>query len=493
MLTLTTRVLVNNYSCPRDGSLDTRTHTITDAEPLAEEKGLPVFVDVRQAVYESIARDEPVFEDTIVEPARQPDPPPQVPTPRREEVDLDAAFADFEPERVPDPQPAFDIQISRSAGAPELLPEPFVVTSLAVVDVEGLFVRLAGDRWEPEDQQRVPKPPAAAPVLYRDRIADVRLSALELRRLEIGRDQIRIRPRAVSRELTPGLLIRKSIAHHATAGENLSYTIEVTNPHDEVVPGVIVEESVPTGWSIVNATPRGVLLDDGTLRWDVDDLAANQSHRFTVEVIVGQNEAAQSNTVVTTGAAVESIVNVDAKKLAPDPVTVEPVPVIVNDDDNGWQASKTRITVPPESKGVKPPALPPGRTTSLKLATIDVDVPGRVGVGAVTIRFTVKNTGTVRLDSPSLHVALEKQLSHHSGMPFVRHPVGALDPQQSRTLILRLKANEVGAVSNRVQLRDGGQVLTEGEAVFSIEAEPDEIKSDAVKPISHSEWRSASN
>ncbi|MFK7817996.1 MAG: hypothetical protein AB8G99_04715 [Planctomycetaceae bacterium] len=465
----------------REGNIDTRTRLMNVGEPLAEDKSVLVYVP--QNLSMPIVQREPVEPRQPVEPPIIRAQPARIAEPPRETPDWDDAFADFadierEPKPVPDPIPSIssdlDIAMFRELS--------FEVTSaVELVDIESTFVTLRGDRWAPEDKVRVPKPPQQPPLLYRERHGDVHLSQHE-RDLFARGDAIRIRPRAVGREIAPGLLVRKSIAHHAIAGEQMAYQIEVTNPHNETIDGVIIEETVPAGWSIVDATPKGKLIDDRTLRWDIEDLATEQSSRFVIQVLVGNEETGRSNTIVTTGAAVESVINFNAASVAPDPVKIEPVPYIEN--KSGWQASKSNIPVETEEPEiVAPPALPPGVVRRVvESVTLKIDVPSQVSLGDLELKFTVTNTGTTRIESPMLLAWLPKELFHPRG-PNIQRPIGSIGPSQERVYTLKLKANAAGPMTFPVQIRSNGITLEAKEATFSVGT--------AVQPISYNRWRAA--
>jgi uncharacterized repeat protein (TIGR01451 family) len=467
----------------REGTIDTRTRVVKFGEPLAEDSSVLVFVP--SVLKTPLVKADPVVPPPILRsapaPRFEPKPQPVEPAPR-EVIDFDEAFADFmEPEREPDPEPVYtptlDIAIFRE--------NPFEVTSkVELVDVENIFVTLRGDRWTPEDKRRVPTPPKQLPMLYHERHGDVHLSQHERDKLEPDDSGIRIRPRAVGREIAPGLLVRKSIAHHAILGEQMTYEIEVTNPHDETVAGLIVEETVPEGWSIVDATPKGSLINGDTLRWDVEDLMARQSHRFSVQVVVGGKEAAQSRTVVTAGAAVESVFSFNAAAMTPDPVTIEPAPFIENTSSSGWRASDSKIPIETQKPEiVVAPALPPGiERRIVESVTLDIEVPNQVALGDVALKFTVRNTGDTRIEVPMLMVWLPANLTHPRG-PNIQRPIGSIEPNQERIYTLRVKAKTMGDVSFPVQIRSNQVTLEAREATFTIGT--------PVQPASYNRWQAA--
>lgn len=455
------------------GTLDTRTDALPPIAPFAEDES--VLVSIPPGLRAIVQETTDPWEQQPVEPVV----PEPVRSPTQPAIDLDDAFADFEPQplptRQPETVPEFDLTLERLAPVSAFDDPPFEVMSVAEFDIEAVYARLRGDRWSPEDKQRVPRPQH---IPYEERYRDVQLSSHERERLQVPSDQIRIRPRAAGRESAPGLYVRKSVPHQANAGAELTYEIEVTNPHAEVVSRVIVEETVPPGWSIVDATPPGALVGKDTLRWDIEDLATDQSQLFKIRVLAAGDETALSRTILTTGAAVETVMTVSDDLLVPE--TIEPAPMISN--DGGWQASEKAlpaterdmtdpsddVTDPPNTTG--PPALPPSVVNRIEpRLELEVIAPKRTNPGTVKLQFVVRNTGSVAIDNAEIRIALAKELSHPRGRAIIRG-VGPLEAGQSRTLSVNLQANAPGTPLSKVELRAGTTVYDRGEAVFTIEA-----------------------
>ena len=476
----------------RDDGIDTRTRIITEINPLVDQEA--VLVDIRTVG----------FKRNIAKDSYTPDPPER-------RIDWNEAFGDFEkespPQRIAPPAPKEWVVTLDLADVPQLDDVPFEVTSVAVFDVERAFGRLRGDEWLPEDKQRVPRP---RPILLEDRHNVVQQSMHERELIERPRDDIRIRPRAAGRDATPGVFVRKSVPHHAVAGTELTYEIEISNPNADTVPKMIVEEVVPKGWQIVDADPVGELVGSDVLRWDIDGLAADQAQRFKIRVLVGGDEAAESRTILTVGAAVESLLDVGTETIEP-VIPPEPAPIIPN--SNKWQASDTVIeppirdlTAPPiltapafdpsiiSPPVTDPPTLAPPTIANRTVSGLDLDVvaPSRVGLGDLQVKFIVRNTGPVAINDARVVIWMSKELSHpqsgrsgaNSNANAIQHRVGSLAPNQSRTLIVNLRANAFGRSVSKVQLRVGSAVYDRGEARFTIGA-----TGAPVTPASNRGWR----
>ncbi len=428
----------------RQGSLDTRTRVITDGEPLAEDESVLVYIP--RGIYtqpQAIVRDpEP---ELRFDPVREP--------PRTDDLVLTM-------DRVG--QPKDDNRIIEAVSIAE------------VADVAEELRRLRRDSWVPLDPQRALAKPR--PILYQERHQDVILSAHERRQFELRDDEIRLRPRAVARgvitkdgevvaEVNPGLHVTKLAPHHAIAGSEIKYLLQVSNPHEETVPAVIVEEFIPDGWSVVDANPRGVLVNNNTLRWDIEQLARGEKHEFEIRVLVEGDVSARTRTVVTTGAAVDSMVAVAKETIIPD-IAPEPAPK-PEIPANGWASAGSKIEEP-ERDLTKPPSLPPSikRIPDPKVRVL-VAHPKRARLGPVQVKFTIRNEGEIAVEASRILVWLDNELTHARGRQ-INKAVGPLKPGDVKTFTLNLSATAAGETSSKIELRTARTVLDRGFVVMAI-------------------------
>lgn len=415
----------------RDGTIDTRTLVITDAEPLAEDESVLVYIP--RGIY---AQPAPVVRQSEPEPA-----------------------PDFDYAREPAIEDPFVVTMDRIAEPED---DDRIIEAVSIVDLDKELKRLRRDPWVPADPQgSLAKP---RPILYRERHEDVLLSAHQRERFELRDDEIRLRPRSVGRSLSPGLLVTKSAPHHAIAGTEIKYLLKVSNPHEETVPAVIVEEFIPDGWSIIDANPRGVLVNDNTLRWDIEQLARGEKHEFEIRVLVEGDNSRRTRTVVTTGVAVDSMVDVAEARvipdLAPEPAPKPEIPA------NGWASAGARIEEPDRDL-TKRPAVPGVTQTPDPEVRVRVTHPKRAGLGSVQVRFTIRNQGTVPVQTSRLLVWLDDGLTHARGRQ-INKAVGAIKPGDVKTVTLNLSATAAGETSSKVELRTAGTVLDRGWVVMAI-------------------------
>ncbi len=399
---------------------------------------------------------------------REATPPPAIEPAPREPVDLNAAFSEFDELLQPvreSPAPGSDLIVTFDrVTEPADLSEEFEATSVVQADVADALLRLRPDDWTPAEV-RLPVQPQ--PILYRERYGDVILSQHE-RSMDATDDaSIRIRPRAVGRETSPAVSVRKTLPPHVQAGSELSYAIEVTNPGIEAIAGLVVEEHLPANWSVIDASPRGRLNDQNVLSWQLDRLEEAQSVRLQLRVLVGAGDVADTRTVVTTGAAVESFTRVPALLREDEPL---PLPSPVTPDFNKWQASGNIETPARDLTGLSPRAefAEAGSETPEPQLRVRVDVPERVQPGPVRIRFQVRNVGSVAVEDARLLLWLSEHVTHPRGRR-LKHAVGPLASGEERTLEVLVQAVATGDAVGRVELRAGDAVFDRDQAVFVIE------------------------
>lgn len=365
-------------------------------------------------------------------------------------IDLDEAFADFRsepPERQPAAAPDFAVTIERTGDEPDF-DETFEVRSEPIVDLAETMARLRPDAWQPTD---VAAPRLASPpMLYRERYGSVRLSQHE-RAVDDGTDGIRIRPRAAGRESGAGVLVSSTKPVEARTGVELTYRIDVTNPASEVLPGVIVEESLPVDWQVVDANPTGELTNANVLRWEINDLRAGETRELSVRVIPGADRFAQSSTLVTVGASVEMLLAVDS-----DSSVQTPDPGLVAEE---WQASDAPRIAPVEPPVDDAPVSPTRGSVRKAVPSLDltVQIPADVRAGKATVEFVIRNTGTIAADGAQIVVWLPDGVTHLRG-PRIKHRVPRILPGGFATVRLEVSVAGPGGML-RVELRNGQTVF----------------------------------
>ena len=111
------------------------------------------------------------------------------------------------------------------------------------------------------------------------------------------------------------------------AGDQLTYTVSVTNKASTTATNVEVAEALPIGVSVDTAVPSQGTYDTSTERWSVGVLGPGQSAQLTLAVTVPSTAAAGStltNTVTATGEQADPIVTNNTKSAI---TTVEVVEV----------------------------------------------------------------------------------------------------------------------------------------------------------------------
>lgn len=452
-----TTLAAADHDLTTTGAIDTRAF-VADLGPQVDS----TIMLTSGLAYQAANASDPVNESPMpaVPPVVQRQPP---------KIDLEQAFRDFPlkpepdfPRAAPMPHPLFD-DTAEAEPEPTLeleLDRDYLVTAVPV-QVDELVARLPRDDWEPAVERSRAAP---RPILYSER-HNIRLSVHERTGAEAA-DSIRIRPAAIGRQAVAALDVARDFPKDAVAGTEVTYQIVVSNPGD-VLPKAIVEESMPEGWSLIDATPVGELLDARTLQWTIENLGRGESQSFRIRVLAGGAETGASKTVVTVGAAVESTVTFSESSEA----EPEQVP------------SAGRLSVPPEIKdswraagsGAKQqrspdkPQLPdrPAESIDSELR-MEVELPSTARVGGdVRFRFIVTNSGSVPVEDAGVVLWLSKKLMHQQGRR-IRYSIGHLDPGETRRCLVDVKAVAAGRAVSGVELRSGDQLHERGEPALTV-------------------------
>jgi uncharacterized repeat protein (TIGR01451 family) len=196
-----------------------------------------------------------------------------------------------------------------------------------------------------------------------------------------------------------------------TVGQELTYTIALSNSGQVESRGMTVRAAIPDGTKYVRSEPAATVAGDG-LVWTLSDLPAGQARTLSAIVrttCVGPT----SNTV-----QVETAEGLRGEKLITTDVTAQPQPAL-----------KIKVEGPAS-------------------ATLG---------GAVEYRIMVSNPGTGPATGVVLNSQFDAGLEHESQRNQVEAQLGTLAPAEMQTLPLTLTARQAGALTNVLTLRaDGG-------------------------------------
>ena len=85
--------------------------------------------------------------------------------------------------------------------------------------------------------------------------------------------------------VAPDLAVTKTVsADSFLVGEQVTFTIEVTNNGDGSAFAAAVSDTMSAGLTMVSSDPEATVAEDGTLNWAIDELAAGASTSFTITV-----------------------------------------------------------------------------------------------------------------------------------------------------------------------------------------------------------------
>ncbi len=387
--------------------------------------------------------------------------------PQPTEDEVQAAFEEFNPapamEATQPPAPDLDAVVIR--GTLPDYSDMFVVESKLEFDVGAAVARLESDDWVRGDPVALNEPERSE--LYVERYGLPRSLTTNID------EPIRIRPVTAPGQAAPGVSVQKMISRQAVAGAELSYEIVVSNPTNERVSDVILEESIPATWDFVDAEPRGVMIRRDTLQWRLEPLAPDARTSILIRVRAGEEAEATTRTIVTTAAAVGAIVDVvgesreviepipDLNFMLPEPQEPPPAAPSLPDPED-WRPAERSIPTPEVTEVERVPG------PQLKLTT---KVASRVSTGHFKVFVTVRNTGGTAVDDARVVIWLSNLVKHPGGSK-IEQAVKRLNPNESRVLPVHLKAITPGDVINRIELRSTSTVYDSAETKFTITQPP---------------------
>lgn len=206
----------------------------------------------------------------------------------------------------------------------------------------------------------------------------------------------------------PALAVEKSAPVEIQIGKPATFNLRVRNVGQAVARNVVVTDHVPRGTSLSQARPQAEQSADGSLVWNLGDLAPGSD--ATIEMVLMPEAEGD----------IGSVAQVTCQALA---------------------STRTVCTRP--------------------ALVIDHIGPQQVLIGeTVSLAITLTNTGT----GPATGVVIEEDvpngLTHVAGRE-LEYEVGTLKPGETRRMELTLRAAQAGVVENIVQARGDGNLRAE--------------------------------
>jgi uncharacterized repeat protein (TIGR01451 family) len=220
--------------------------------------------------------------------------------------------------------------------------------------------------------------------------------------------------------LAPAIVLTKTGPPTAGMGQEVAYSITVSNNGRVETAGQTLRDPVPEGLQYVRSDPPAVL-DVNTLAWTLGPLAAGQVH--TVQAVF----RAQRLGSVTNCANV---------------VTVE--------GQRAESCATTQITTPQLA------------------ATIAGPAAGVIGV-PVTLQINVTNPGTGPATNVVLSAQFDSGFEHESKANPVELKVGTLNAGETRTVPLTLTARQAGRLVTRITATGDGNLSARAEHAMNIQ------------------------
>ncbi len=225
----------------------------------------------------------------------------------------------------------------------------------------------------------------------------------------------------------PALALEKSAPVEIQIGKPATFSLHVRNVGQIAARNVVVTDHVPRGTSLAQARPQAEQSADGSLVWNLGDLAPGSD--TTIEMILMPEAEGE----------IGSVAQVSCQTLA---------------------STRTICTRP--------------------ALVIDHIGPQQVLIGeTVSLAITLTNTGT----GPATNVVIEEDvpagLQHVAGRE-LEYEVGTLKPGETRRMELTLRAAQAGIVENLVLARGDGNLRTEHRA--RIEVIAPQLQVDVIGP-----------
>jgi len=228
--------------------------------------------------------------------------------------------------------------------------------------------------------------------------------------------------RAAQDYLCPGcgaVRIEKLMPQSVQVNQPFDYTIAVQNLTDQPLGNVVVRDRLPEGFEYAGSSPEGELKDE-ILTWQIDTL----DPRATRQLVVSGSATRQG--VLQTCA----------------------------------DASYTLLTC--AQTEVVQPSLAVTKTAPASVLLCD----------PIQMTFTVTNNGTGTATNVRLTDTLPKNLATQDGQTVINLPLGNLNPQQSASRTVTVKASGTGRYTNQVRVVADGDLKAESEEVTTEVTQP---------------------
>ena len=239
------------------------------------------------------------------------------------------------------------------------------------------------------------------------------------------------------------LRIEKTVPQEST-GQEITIAISVLNVGNNIVSGLLVREFLPRNTRVKAAEPQAAFRDD-TITWLLNDLRPfdEQILRFTVlaePLAAGLTRRTRFESVTEASAVTAVSTRTIARGVER---RTQPVPAIV-------------------------------RRPELKMRIEEPLAPVRVG-DVIEVNFIVQNVGTAPAEGVGLRVVLDQGLKHHrlTDDPLNREVVNGvrrLEPNETRTIVLRVTATRSGEFVSKAEMVFDGSALTRD--IFRLVAQP---------------------
>ena len=212
----------------------------------------------------------------------------------------------------------------------------------------------------------------------------------------------------------PRLTIEKIAPQQCVLGEPLVYSIIVKNVGGSEAHHVVVEDRIPKGTELTGTSPRAEMVDK-KLIWRVGTMKPNEEKKISIRVIPRQEGSIGSVARVNFSAEVAAEIIVAAPQLS-----------------------------------------------------FKVNAPREIRIGeTVDLTFLLKNSGGAAANNVSVRDLIPEGLKHEAAAD-IECPIGKLEPNESREIVLQVTGVKPGRVKNRAILTADGGITQELESTIDI-------------------------
>lgn len=213
--------------------------------------------------------------------------------------------------------------------------------------------------------------------------------------------------------------IEKFMPQSVQLNQPFDYTIVVRNLTNQPLSNVIVRDRLPEGFEYTSSVPEGETRD-GVLSWQIDTLDPQATQRLVV------NGSATEQGVLRTCADVSYVM---------------------------LTCTETQVVQP---------SLAVTKTAPASVLLCD----------PIPMTFTVTNNGTGIATNIQLTDTLPENLTTQDGRNVINLPLGNLNPQQSASRTVTVKAARTGRYTNQVSVTADGDLTAESEEVTTEVTQP---------------------